>query len=62
MKKPNVIIAGDAIYAGIDEEDITKIKNAVVIEFESKEQMGEALRARKFNFDFMRFDDDDSDD
>ena len=58
MKKPNVIIAGDAIYAGIDENDQAEIKNAVVIEFESKEQMGEILRSRSMEFDFFRIDDE----
>lgn len=56
MKKPNVVVAGDAIYAGIDEDEQTEIKNAIVIEFESAQQMREILRSRKMEFDFFRDD------
>lgn len=56
IKKPNVVIAGDEIHAGIDEDDRSKVKNAIVIEFESAEQMGEILRSRTMEFDFFRVD------
>lgn len=42
--KQGVIIAGDKIYAGIDEEDATEIENCVVIHFEEKEDMAMFLK------------------
>lgn len=52
--KPNLIIAGDSIFAGIEEDQNSEIKNAVVIEFESKEQMKSYIRSGEISFDFMR--------
>lgn len=49
----NVVIAGDAIVAGIDFEDAEEageIEHAIVIQFDSAKAMGEALRDRTVNF------------
>ena len=29
----NIVIAGDVIFAGIDEEDITEVPNSFVVQF-----------------------------
>ncbi len=34
-QKGNVVIAGDLVYAGIDEDDRSEVRNALVIEFEN---------------------------
>jgi hypothetical protein len=44
VMKNSVVIAGDKIYAGIVEDEIVAVNNAIVIEFGSKEDMQEALR------------------
>jgi len=53
----NVVIAGDYIYTGIDHDvgsehgdDLTEIKNGMVIEFENAEEFGKALRSGTVNF------------
>ena len=59
MKKPNVLIVGDEIHAGIDLEDANEfgpIKFGMVIQFESMEQLKEAIRTDRVEFDFMRHD------
>jgi len=55
-KKPNIVIAGDAVWAGIDLDDCAEIKNAFVIQFENIEQMKAAIKAGSCEFDFMRSD------
>lgn len=55
--KPNLIIAGDEIRAGIDMDDVQEtgpIKNAIVITFHSAEEMGQALVSGSVEFDVMR--------
>lgn len=42
--KGSVVITGDKVYAGIVEDKIVAIDNAIVIEFSTKEDMQEALR------------------
>jgi len=52
-KIPDIVIAGDVIYAGIDSDDQSEIPCAVVIQFENKEQMCEAMRSRSINFTYF---------
>lgn len=52
-KKPDVVIAGDHIFAGIDEEDQSKVSCAIVIQFDNKEQMTEAMRSRSVDFTYF---------
>jgi hypothetical protein len=42
--KGSVVITGDKVYAGIVEDEIVAIDNAIVIEFSTQEDMQEALR------------------
>lgn len=42
--KGSVVITGDKVYAGIAEDEIVAIDNAIVIEFSSKDDMQETLR------------------
>ena len=44
MNTGNVVIAGEQVYAGIDEEDQGVCKNAIVIEFESQVALAGAIR------------------
>ncbi len=46
----NLIIAGQDIFAGIDEEDVTKIPLAIVIEFKDKESLKKAMKKQKVEF------------
>ena len=34
-----IIIAGDEIYAGIDEDDVTVLEKCVVVQFDTDEEM-----------------------
>lgn len=43
-KKPDIFMAGDAIYAGIDEEDAQEYPLCVVVQFQSKEQLKAAMQ------------------
>lgn len=57
MGKANLIIAGDEIRAGIDMEDAEEtgpIKLAVVIQFDTAEDLRSAMNAGVVEFDFMR--------
>ncbi len=49
-KTGNVVIAGDKIYAGIDEDDGSEIPHSIVIEFENNEAMRKALRSGEARF------------
>ena len=42
--KQGIIIAGDEIYAGLDEDDATEIKNCVVVYFKEKEDMKKFIK------------------
>lgn len=58
--KPNLIIAGDEIRAGVDMDDVEEtgpLNNAVVITFDTEDDMKAALRSGSIEFDFMRDDD-----
>lgn len=58
--KPNVIIAGDEIRAGVDMDDVEQtgaIRNAMVITFDSRQDMAQAMQAGSVAFDVMRADD-----
>lgn len=46
----NVVIAGDEVHAGIDEEDRCVVSNAIVVEFDSVKDMAKALRKGFTNF------------
>lgn len=46
----NVVMAGDEVHAGVDEEDRCVVSNAIVVEFDSAKDMGEALRKGFTNF------------
>lgn len=50
MSEANIVIAGDKVYAGIDEYDRSECTNAIVIEFTSQEEMGEAIRKGSVEF------------
>lgn len=57
--KPNLIIAGDELRAGIDMDDVEQtgpVKHAVVITFDDEDQMKDAIRAGTVDFDYMRRD------
>lgn len=59
MGKANLIIAGDEIRAGIDMEDAEEtgpIKLAVVIKFDTAEDMRAAMRVGVVEFDLFRSD------
>ena len=49
-KNPNVVTAGEGVFTGIDEDEITRLELAIVIEFSSKEQLAKALQDRKVDF------------
>lgn len=53
-KKANCVIAGDQINAGVDADDAKscELKNAIVITFKNKEDMGKALREGKVEFEW----------
>ncbi len=42
-EKGNVVIAGDLVYAGIDEDDRCEVCNALVIEFEDPASLRRAI-------------------
>jgi hypothetical protein len=42
--KGNVVIAGDTVYAGIDEDDRCEVHNALVIEFRDPANFRRAIR------------------
>jgi len=48
--KANVVIAGDAIYAGIDEHDAAEIPTSILIQFPTQEALGQALRSGHVEF------------
>lgn len=50
--KGNVVIAGDRVYAGIDEsgEDRANLRFSMVVEFGSMEDLAAALRAGSASF------------
>lgn len=51
MKKPDAVIAGDGIYAGIDSDDATEInKHSILICFDSHEQFREAIKTGSVEF------------
>ena len=52
-KKPDVVIAGQDIYAGIDETERSKLPYAMVVEFESKEAFIKAMNERKIEFSWF---------
>ena len=52
----NIVMAGDAVYAGIDEGDVTEVKQAIVVQFDSKAEMREFIRNRPATMLFMDFD------
>jgi hypothetical protein len=41
----NVVIAGDLVFAGIDEDDRSECPLAIVIEFKTKEDMRKAIES-----------------
>ena len=41
----NIVIAGEKIYAGIDEDDRSEVSLAMVIEFKSKDEMRKAMQS-----------------
>lgn len=43
-KTGNVVIAGDKVFAGIDESDRSTCRHAMVIEFKTPEDLAKALR------------------
>lgn len=54
MTKANVVIAGDEIYAGVDEDDAMPTKLAWVVQFDNVDDMRRAAIAGVISFDFMR--------
>lgn len=46
----NVVIAGDKVYAGIDEDDQAEVSNAMVIEFETPEEFKAAISSGQASF------------
>lgn len=51
MVKPDLVIAGDVVFAGIDEDDVSEIKkHSIVICFEDRSQFSAALRAGRVEF------------
>ncbi|GEM_PF-4390729 len=48
--KGNVVMAGDKVYAGIDEDDRSEVSNALVIEFKNPEEFHKAVKACKVEF------------
>ena len=57
-KKPNAVVAGDTVYAGIDGEDATRtpVSKGLVIAFDSLDQLKAAMQCGKVEFDVMRDD------
>ncbi len=50
-KPGNVVIAGDAIYASIGDDDpLSECVHAMVIEFNNPEELGNALKSGKAEF------------
>lgn len=51
MNKPDVVIAGDTVFAGINEDDVSDMeKHSIVIRFDDKKQFLDALRTGQVNF------------
>lgn len=50
IQKGNVVITGDAVYAGVDEHDAADIPNTMLIQFPSPEALRLALRAGEVEF------------
>ncbi len=48
--KGNVVIAGDKVFAGIDEEDRSEINHSIVVEFPDAESMKNAIRSGAAEF------------
>jgi len=46
----NVVVAGESIYAGIDETDISEIPLAIVIEFKDRSSLKKAMEEQKVEF------------
>ncbi len=46
----NVVVAGDKVYAGIDEDDRCEVCHAVVIEFKDEADFRKAITTGKANF------------
>jgi len=42
--KADITIAGDAVFAGVDEDDAQEIRLAMVVQFKSQAEYAEALR------------------
>ena len=53
----NVVIAGDRIYAGIDEGDVTKLTLSVVIEFKSAAEIRKAFKEKTIDLTFFEVSD-----
>jgi hypothetical protein len=51
--RPNVVIAGDKVFAGIDEDDCSEVSFAMVIQFQSKEQFVKAMKDRSVEFEWF---------
>ena len=50
MEKGRLVMMGDKIYSGIDEDDICEVPLAIVIEFEDMESLARAIRSGKAEF------------
>ena len=48
--KGNVVIAGDKVYAGVDNDDQSECTNAMVIEFKSAEDLRKAFNEARVEF------------
>ncbi|MCU7806295.1 MAG: hypothetical protein KZQ73_00250 [Candidatus Thiodiazotropha sp. (ex Semelilucina semeliformis)] len=46
----NVVITGDKVYAGIEEDDQSEVSNAIVIEFETQEEFNAAISSGQASF------------
>jgi hypothetical protein len=52
--KGNVVIAGETIFSGLDEDSVSKCKIAMTIEFDSKEDMRAAMASGYATFTLFK--------
>ena len=56
MSKPNVVIAGREIWAGLDEFDAAEVSMAMVVTFPDRESLQSAIQSGRCEFDVFRDD------